>query len=59
MVEVPVTIEQRVIAAAAPPEAIRFSIMIDSEADAPGGKSDNMSVGEKVGIGIVISIYQG
>ncbi|XP_008234240.1 PREDICTED: uncharacterized protein LOC103333211 isoform X3 [Prunus mume] len=47
MVEVPETIEQRVIAAAAPPEAIRFSIMIDSEADACGGKSDNMSVGEK------------
>ncbi|BBG98295.1 RNA polymerase III subunit RPC82 family protein [Prunus dulcis] len=39
MVEVPETIEQRVIAAAAPPEAIRFSIMIDSEADAPGGKT--------------------
>ncbi|XP_021827130.1 DNA-directed RNA polymerase III subunit RPC3 isoform X1 [Prunus avium] len=47
MVEVPETIEQRVIALAAPPEAVRFSIMIDSEADAPGGKSDNMSVGEK------------
>lgn len=59
MVEVPETIEQLVPAAAAPPEGIRFSIMIDSGDDAPGGKSDNLSVGEKVGIGIVISRYQG
>ncbi|PQQ02010.1 DNA-directed RNA polymerase III subunit RPC3 isoform X1 [Prunus yedoensis var. nudiflora] len=44
MVEVPETMEQRVLAAAAPPEGIRFSIMIDSGDDAPGGKSDNMSV---------------
>ncbi|KAL6290492.1 hypothetical protein ACE6H2_008002 [Prunus campanulata] len=47
MVEVPETMEQRVLAAAVPPEGIRFSIMIDSGDDAPGGKSDNMSVGEK------------
>ncbi|KAL6290742.1 hypothetical protein ACE6H2_008252 [Prunus campanulata] len=47
MVEVPETIEQLVPAAAAPPEGIRFSIMIDSGDDAPGGKSDNLSVGEK------------
>ncbi|PQM42132.1 DNA-directed RNA polymerase III subunit RPC3 isoform X2 [Prunus yedoensis var. nudiflora] len=39
MVEVPETIEQLVPAAAAPPE--------DSGDDAPGGKSDNLSVGEK------------
>ncbi|XP_050139976.1 uncharacterized protein LOC126616056 isoform X1 [Malus sylvestris] len=46
IVEVPETIEQRVVAAAAPSGAMRFSILTDSETDAHGG---SMSTGDKVG----------
>ncbi|PRQ23208.1 putative RNA polymerase III Rpc82, C -terminal [Rosa chinensis] len=51
MAQVSETIEQRVLAAARPMEAIRFLIMTDAETDDPSQKSENnsssMSVGEK------------
>ncbi|KAM2722098.1 hypothetical protein EV2_043077 [Malus domestica] len=47
IVEVPETIEQRVVAAAAPSAAMRFSILTDSETDAHGGSSSSMSTGDK------------
>lgn len=64
MVQVSETIEQRVLAAAARPmEAVRFSIMTDSETDAPSQNNENnsssMSAGEKVGTWIIICMYRG
>lgn len=58
MAQVPETIEQRVLAAARPMEAIRFLITTDAETDDPLQKSENnfssMGVGEKVGTWIIV-----
>ncbi|KAM5549171.1 hypothetical protein ABKV19_000549 [Rosa sericea] len=50
MAQVSETIEQRVLAAARPMEAIRFLIMTDAETDDPLQKSENNSSGMSVGV---------
>ena len=60
MAQVPETIEQRVLAAARPMEAIRFLIMSDAETDDPSqnneASSSSKSVGQKVGTSILFGV---
>ena len=54
----PETLEQRVLAAAVPPEGMRFSFELNPEIGADREKAENSSTGDKVGIWIVILNYE-